>query len=238
MPGKAMDSITNNPLGSLATLGGAAMGLGAASGTKNATSTTESAVDPRYWGYAEPMLQTGLGMLPAQLQQTQAMQPGLNATLGGLLGAPNVESNPWVRGWGNALAQDAWGQWQQEAIPSIASAFSRAGRYGGQSGGNMAYSNAIGQSAGNVARGLNANLAGLYSGAYGQGLNAAQGGLTQAPAVSQMGWLPLTNYSSLLGSMPWSKTSTQTIPNTSNPWAGALGGALTGASLWRNLGGG
>jgi hypothetical protein len=103
----------------------------------------------------------------------------------------------------------------------------------------MAYSNAIGQSAANTARGLNTNIAGLYSNAYGQGLTAAQGGLTQAPAVSQMPWLPLTNYSGLLAASPWSKTSTQTSPGLqSNPYAGALGGALTGAALWKNLSGG
>jgi hypothetical protein len=181
------------------------------------------------------MLKGGLGMLPGQMQATAAMQPQLQSTLGGLLNAPNVASNPWVRGWGDALAGDTWKQWEQNAIPSIGAAFSMAGRGGGQSGGNMAYSNAVGQSAANTARGLNTNIAGLYSNAYGQGLNAAQGGLTQAPAVAQMPWMPLERYTSLLGSMPWGQTSTQTIPNNSSPWAGALGGALTGAALWRNL---
>jgi hypothetical protein len=225
---------TANPLswGSLASvLGGAALGALTGGTSEGGTQTTTREMDPRAWQYSQPALQAGLSMLPAQMSYVNGLQGQATSTLGQLMNAPNLSSNPWVQQYADALASDAWKDWSTRGAPALASQFSGAGRYG-----SGAYGLAQGQAAGDVSRGITTSTAGLFNNAYGQGLNAAGQALSMTPSIAQLGWLPLNQYSNLIGSVPWGNTTTEQQPSTySDPWAGALGGALTGAGLWRNL---
>jgi hypothetical protein len=233
MPGKMMDAVSANPAASLATLlGGLAGGLSSGS-SPGETMTRTNTMDPLAWQYAQPALQTGLGMLPSQLSTASGVQGQALGALGGLLNAPNLNSNPWASQYADALSDQTWNDWTTRGAPALASQFSGAGRYG-----SGAYGLAQGQAAGDVSRGLATARAGLLNQQYGQGLNAAGQGLSLAPSTAQLGYQPLQNYMSMLGQVPWGSSATQTgATQYSSPWAGALGGALTGASLWKALSG-
>ena len=84
----------------------------------------------------------------------------------------------------------------------------------------------------------------IYGGAYNNTLNNMTSGLGQASQLYGQSLMPaqaalsgagsqLSNYGSLLGSMPG---GTQTTPYFQNAGAGALGGALAGAQLGSSLG--
>jgi len=95
------------------------------------------------------------------------------------------QSNPFLAAQGQAAIRPLFQQLTESILPSIRSGAINAGQFG---------SNRQGIAEGIASRGAlqtaGDTLSNLFSGAYGQGLNALQGGLQLAPQTAALGLLP------------------------------------------------
>lgn len=89
------------------------------------------------------------------------------------------ESNPYLQQHGDALSQTIMRQFTEGALPQLRAGANVTG--GPFSGGNTKYGVAEGLASGRTTDSIGAALAQLYSGAYGQGLEALGGAVRNAP---------------------------------------------------------
>lgn len=114
-----------------------------------------------------------------------------NATWGNLMAGAE---NPYLKGMANAASNQVMGQFQQMQNQILG-----GGNAAGQLGGdrfNMQQSQNL-QDFGRMMTDANMNI---YGNAWNSGLAAQQNALGQTNAVNSMGWQPLMNQASLLGS--------------------------------------
>lgn len=215
------------------------------------SSSQETTMSP--WGPAKPHLKEAMAGAgdaygstygPSPLQQFGADYLGQYAGSGqlqGLLGAGmgsnqwlasgaamSPDSNPYLRQWGDALAGDMKEDFTDFTLPGIQDEFSSAGQDWNSSRQGVreaVMADRLSENIGNM-------RTGLYSDAYGQGLNATMQGIGMMPGTAQAGampgllgmqagdymdstyWNPVKNYAGVsqgVGSMGGTQTQTSTM---------------------------
>jgi hypothetical protein len=92
----------------------------------------------------------------------------------------DVDSNPWLRGVGEAAASDISRSYNTTVMPQIASRFGGAGRSAGPGDSNQAEGSAIAESQ----RGLGQELSQMYSNLYGSAYESERGRMGQAVGMA------------------------------------------------------
>ncbi len=204
-----------------AILGGSALGLlGGSKKSGNQTVTQNNTP----WAGVQPYLHDIFGRGQAALSTGNPMTNRASGALNPYLSSSflNPETNPAFRSSVN------------DALGLAKSQF--AGQYGGAAGsnlGNSGYQEAL-------ARGLGAAATNAYANQYNQNAQNQLAAIGAAPAFDQAmsPFANLERYKSLLSLGTGFGTSNTQQPIYTNPFAGALGGALAGGQIAGMMGGG
>jgi hypothetical protein len=97
----------------------------------------------------------------------------------------NIDSNPWLREYGDAAASDISRSYSRTIAPQIASRFGGSGRSAGPQDSGQAEGNAMSASRRDLGQELSQMYAGLYGGAYENERGRMQGAVAQAPGLRQ-----------------------------------------------------
>jgi hypothetical protein len=111
-----------------------------------------------------------------------AMAENVRTTSGEYL---DVDSNPWLRGVGEAAASDITRSYQRAVMPGIASRFGGAGRSAGPQDAGTAETAAMASANRDLGQELSQMFSGLYGGAYESERGRMGSAVSQAPGLRQ-----------------------------------------------------
>jgi hypothetical protein len=217
-------------------LGATALGaLGGGQGN-NASNSSTRAMDPRmdalFYGDLAPRAQNLLG---SQLPQAIAAGGQMMGKGSDLLGqtAPTTATNPYLASIADDMQRRTMEMLGQNNTAIQGNAVGMGGLGGSRQG--VAQGIAAGQATDN----LQGNLAALYGSAYNQDQNRLRQDWTIGSGLMNQGlqtpWQPIQNTSNTYAPFTGYGTTTNS-QESGGGWQGALGGALTGASLGRQMG--
>lgn len=222
----------NSPLG----MGLLGAGLGSIDGSRQSGNTT---VTSEPWSAQQPYLldlfqraqraaNTSTAANPMETQATGQMQTAASGNLTNpLLGL----QNPFLTGQINQASQDIMNNLQ----PQWAQAQRQSGSFG-NTGVNEAFAKSAADQVGKVAQNMRFNDYTNQQQLNEADVNRRMGAVNNLYQVGRQqrtnAFEPLKNYSDLIRG---SYGSTQTTPNFTNPFAGALGGGLLGTQIYKMM---